>query len=275
MAGGSCGGDFNLVLNKYPIIAHHFILSTVDFHYQNEPLRKEDLAAVWACLHAWRQLDETAAPGERLYAFFNSGHDSGASQPHRHAQFIPLSPDRHVFGDDVPDTDDVWSHPVVPFTHYVIRLRPETLSPERLYQAYGTLLERCRSALGVGSGEWSYNMGMTERWIMLAPRTRDNGGKEGLTINGTVLAGEMVGAPVLQRLTTSTYFPTDGEEERRPGPFLRGWSGGSIERNRSAFAARRKGGKAVRQAAEGLILLRCVGCAYSELCILGSRAFQS
>lgn len=36
-------------------------------------------------------MDNVASSKERrLYAFFNSGKHSGASQPHRHLQFLPI-----------------------------------------------------------------------------------------------------------------------------------------------------------------------------------------
>ena len=86
-----------LVLNKYPVIPNHFILATKAYKDQRKLLEQDDLAATWACLRAWEAEDgeEAGARGRtpherRLFAFFNSGEDSGASQPHRHIQFLPV-----------------------------------------------------------------------------------------------------------------------------------------------------------------------------------------
>lgn len=77
-----------LVLNKFPIIAEHFILATKSNKKQTHLLEQDDLEATYACLKAWR--DESNSKHKRLFAFFNSGEHSGASQPHRHVQFLPL-----------------------------------------------------------------------------------------------------------------------------------------------------------------------------------------
>lgn len=85
------------MLNKYPVIAHHFILATKPFRRQTDLLETRDLACTFACLWAWesgsssdRSGAGTGAAKKRLFAFFNSGAHSGASQPHRHIQFIPV-----------------------------------------------------------------------------------------------------------------------------------------------------------------------------------------
>ncbi|KAK2732892.1 bifunctional AP-4-A phosphorylase/ADP sulfurylase [Myotisia sp. PD_48] len=102
-----------LVLNKYPVISNHFILATKPFKPQTHLLEADDLQAAYACLRAWETSPHDAKhlPREekllddwrpetppiqkiekqrRLFAFFNSGEHSGASQPHRHLQFLPV-----------------------------------------------------------------------------------------------------------------------------------------------------------------------------------------
>jgi ATP adenylyltransferase len=75
-----------LVLNKFPIIAEHFILATKSNKKQTHVLEQDDLEATYACLEAWQHDSKQ----KRLFAFFNSGDHSGASQPHRHLQFLPV-----------------------------------------------------------------------------------------------------------------------------------------------------------------------------------------
>jgi ATP adenylyltransferase len=77
-----------LVLNKFPIIANHFILATKSNKKQTHVLEQDDLEATYACLKAWQ--DGSESKQKRLFAFFNSGEHSGASQPHRHLQFLPV-----------------------------------------------------------------------------------------------------------------------------------------------------------------------------------------
>lgn len=80
------------MLNKYPVIAQHFILATKAFKEQTDLLEEDDLALTHACLKAWDGSgdDGAGATTHRLFAFFNSGARSGASQPHRHVQFLPV-----------------------------------------------------------------------------------------------------------------------------------------------------------------------------------------
>jgi sulfate adenylyltransferase (ADP) / ATP adenylyltransferase len=78
-----------LILNKFPIIAEHFMLVTKQNKAQTEKLEKEDLDATFACLEAWNGQTKDGRR-RRLFAFFNSGEHSGASQPHRHVQFLPV-----------------------------------------------------------------------------------------------------------------------------------------------------------------------------------------
>jgi ATP adenylyltransferase len=74
-----------LVLNKYPVIPNHFILATKKYKPQTHNLEEDDLEAAYACLKAWQTSRQ-----KRLFAFFNSGQHSGASQPHRHLQFLDI-----------------------------------------------------------------------------------------------------------------------------------------------------------------------------------------
>lgn len=78
------GGDHALVLNKFAIVPEHFLVITNSFEKQTDLLQEGDLAATYACIEAYRE------EGRELFAFFNSGPHSGASQPHRHLQLLPV-----------------------------------------------------------------------------------------------------------------------------------------------------------------------------------------
>lgn len=79
-----------LVLNKFPIIANHFILATKDYKRQTHLLEEEDVYQTYRCLRQWSRPASYGAQQGRLFGFFNSGDHSGASQPHRHVQFLPV-----------------------------------------------------------------------------------------------------------------------------------------------------------------------------------------
>lgn len=51
-------------------------------------LEQDDLEATYSVMEAWQA--DSGGDQKRLLAFFNSGDHSGASQPHRHLQFLPV-----------------------------------------------------------------------------------------------------------------------------------------------------------------------------------------
>lgn len=81
-----------LVLNKFPVTPDHFILATKEFKEQTHILEEGDIEAAYGCLKRYRDA------GEELFGFFNSGEHSGASQPHRHIQFLPVESMRNGMG---------------------------------------------------------------------------------------------------------------------------------------------------------------------------------
>ena len=84
----------NVILNKFPIIPDHFILATKQFHEQTHLLEPDDLVATYECVRAY------ADHGKALFGFFNSGEHSGASQRHRHIQFLPVEAMRNGIASD-------------------------------------------------------------------------------------------------------------------------------------------------------------------------------
>ncbi|KAI9761747.1 MAG: hypothetical protein M4579_000841 [Chaenotheca gracillima] len=218
-----------LVLNKYPVIPHHFILATKAFKEQSNPLEEDDLATAFACLQAWAapQLD-----GERrkLFAFFNSGEHSGASQPHRHIQFLPitdmvgeaggqgwriLADELKATSEHSPASYDIGDPPFV----YFRRELPERPTSDELHEIYRWLYDRAvsyvRSAeggsasealngagTGAGAAEISYNLALTTSSMVICPRRREGGMVRStkaeeqevgpINVNGTILGGTLM-----------------------------------------------------------------------------------
>jgi sulfate adenylyltransferase (ADP) / ATP adenylyltransferase len=200
-----------LVLNRFPIIANHFIVATRQFKEQAANLEADDLDVTYSCLKAWQD----GADGERrkLFAFFNSGPQSGASQPHRHIQFLPEEDVRtgdesagwHLLLESLGNATD--TRPTeVPFTYFWAPI-PSNPSPDLLHRLYLSLLEDTRSAwtrysgrLGLSELQFSYNWAMLLSGMAMCPRlregvvlTRDGGTEIGFVgINGTVLGGTLM-----------------------------------------------------------------------------------
>ncbi|CAK7218017.1 bifunctional AP-4-A phosphorylase/ADP sulfurylase [Sporothrix curviconia] len=88
-----------LVLNKFAISQDHSILATAGFRPQTHLLDESDLATAYACIDAYHRA------GEALFVFYNSGRHSGASQPHRHLQLLPVARMREGLGEKGTDTN--------------------------------------------------------------------------------------------------------------------------------------------------------------------------
>jgi ATP adenylyltransferase len=205
-----------LVLNKFPVIPDHFILATKEFKEQTDLLEEDDLGAAYACLASYRK------EREELFGFFNSGPHSGASQPHRHIQFLPVESMRigvgegkswDVLADSLKRDQDGTD---LPFTYFAATL-PDGATPSQLHKIYTTLYEKAfKSAQqfpGIPGNSFSllkttranesrisYNMGLTDRVMVLCPRvseglkvTSNSGEIIGtVALNGTVLGGTLL-----------------------------------------------------------------------------------
>lgn len=104
------GQQHTLVLNKFAIVPRHFLVITNSFKSQTHLLGADDLEAAYSCVRAYSQDAARVAAaahsvvaeqgegekegdkggGSELFVFFNSGPFSGASQPHRHLQLLPV-----------------------------------------------------------------------------------------------------------------------------------------------------------------------------------------
>ena len=218
------------MLNKFPVIPNHFILATKAWKSQTDLLEKDDLEAAYACIKAWEPSDNNSNKN-RLFAFFNSGEESGASQPHRHLQFLPVEAMAQDSGDDwrpLIDAVAAQSPPPtsgsapyrrlsqLPFAHFALPLS-ESPSADELHSTYLSLyraaLATSPSSSGIsqnppttGPAAISYNLAMTESTMMICPRSNesaqiavdtDGSGEEVaeagiVALNGTILAGTLM-----------------------------------------------------------------------------------
>lgn len=189
-----------LVLNKFPVIQNHFILATKPNKSQTDLLEKDDLEITYSCLKEW----ESSASGasKRLFAFFNSGEHSGASQPHRHLQFLPVEDMAQL--DDRMNWEPLIDKPLddnnhttwnadnpkphdTPFTCYAVDISREP-SPDELHQTYLALYRTAAAAVNgqhtessprspnltalqtEGHAAISYNLAITTSRMIICPR---------------------------------------------------------------------------------------------------------
>ena len=213
----------NLFLNKYPVISNHFILATEMSKPQTDLLEESDLGVAHACLRAWT--DQAERTPAKLFAFFNSGEHSGASQPHRHLQFLPVEDmmgSRHeewklLIDGDTDEVTQNQGHPrritALPFVSYVVNL-DDSISAQSLHLRYKQLLAAAVDAVAHHDGGGksyedtritenskpiiSYNLAMTVDRMAICPRRAEGTSisqaspESFVSINGTILGGTMM-----------------------------------------------------------------------------------
>lgn len=216
------GANHTLLLNKFSITPGHSILITNKELSQTYPLEEADIGATYAVIRQYRD------SGEELFGFFNSGEHSGASQPHRHVQFMPVDQMKAdltaeakkewipipVHGDKLRDMQDK-----LPFVYFTAPLRGKETA-EQLQKTYIALLEIARQTIDAYTSAdpdaenieadkdlpkseevpFSYNMAFMDKLMVILPRTSSGSEIEGedgeengyVELNGTALAGTLL-----------------------------------------------------------------------------------
>ncbi|CUA78031.1 hypothetical protein RSOLAG22IIIB_12998 [Rhizoctonia solani] len=105
------GDEYVILLNKFSVIPGHFLMVTKGFQSQNSPLTPPELTQAYLLIRASQKSKNP------IFAFYNCGVDSGASQPHKHIQFLPTT--REDTSEDEDEDDD----PRPPIEAYVQRLK--------------------------------------------------------------------------------------------------------------------------------------------------------
>jgi len=174
-------GDAHLaVLNKYPVIARHLLIVTRTFELQTAPLSRADFAALA------QVMGELGGLG-----FYNGGTEAGASQRHKHLQWIPESaggPSLLAFTADLPGdlpADRPIGNPRLPWRHRFVRLariaqtRREHAG-ETLHRAFALAC----AALGIAAEHdpmSAYNLLVQGDWLAVIPRRYEH--SAGVSVN--------------------------------------------------------------------------------------------
>lgn len=205
--------EFRIVLNKFPVVPYHFMLVTKEFKSQNTPLSPNELMATFTILKKLASDDKN----RKWFSFYNCGPQSGASQPHKHVQFMSFPPgfltlvDKLVQSSEyfVPDLDhEPLQDKNLPFAHFVAKLPTNIndISEEGLAMIFVSLLQRTLTVLRDNDCDHiSYNFCATTEFMMLIPRS---GGKyKELGVNSCGYLGLVLCKnPKLVNLVTETGF---------------------------------------------------------------------
>ncbi|KXN91000.1 5',5'''-P-1,P-4-tetraphosphate phosphorylase 2 [Leucoagaricus sp. SymC.cos] len=178
-------GDFVVILNKFSVVPNHFLLVTREYKPQTLPLLPADLVQSYQILQAARNT------GRRIFAFYNSGDFSGASQSHKHIQFIPveeteLGPpiERLARSVNVETPAKPFTISSLPYANHVFRFPSDLVFEENsetlefvLAQAFIALIDlgisTIRHAPDYPPGNPSYNVIITLEHMHLIPRRHE------------------------------------------------------------------------------------------------------
>ncbi|KAK4705744.1 sulfate adenylyltransferase (ADP) / ATP adenylyltransferase, partial [Phenoliferia sp. Uapishka_3] len=200
------GEEYVVLLNKYCVTPRHFLLVTKEFEKQQSPLTPSQLLAAYSIL---RQLGQR----EKFLAFFNCGPNSGASQPHKHIQFIPLSNgvapfDAFIQAHQPEKSKSPFQLPL-PYAQFTCMINPPPGADlarylgGHLFALIDLLIDHLRrlsmadetNSIPLRLSALSYNIIMTEAYISLIPRTKESytleGGEE-VSINAIGYTGAIL-----------------------------------------------------------------------------------
>ncbi|GJE92278.1 ATP adenylyltransferase-like protein [Phanerochaete sordida] len=179
------GDEYVVLFNKYSVVRHHILLVTKDFHSQTAPLMPPDL------VQAYQLLIAAQKAGKKYFAFYNCGDLSGASQPHKHLQLIPVDADgppveKLARKANIEVQDRPFSLHSLPYANHIRRFPPSLPNASRdeletqLQRAFMDLLDLALSTFrrdppaavngAAGKSTLSYNVVLTLEHMHVVPR---------------------------------------------------------------------------------------------------------
>lgn len=171
---GPVGTHHVAILNKYPVSQRHLVLARTEFAEQRTPLELQDFEALAHILSVSGGL-----------GFHNGGTPAGASQRHKHVQWLPAAPEnaslrmfRSVLDPDARE-HTIFIHLQLPMRHCFVRVlagqgQDETLSAQSMLRGYERALETLQLRPDGDGHLPPANMLVEDGWMLLVPRSREH-----------------------------------------------------------------------------------------------------
>lgn len=171
---GPVGDHHVAILNKFPVCDRHLVLARRMFEEQLIPIALIDFAALA------RVMGEYGGLG-----FYNGGAPAGASQRHKHVQWIPTAEGNasmRLLAAGLPDDlaeQGVARHPALAMQHCFVRVSNAIGTPieTAAHSMHAGFSLACRE-LGLepdGNGLLpSFNLLAGDGWLLLVPRSREH-----------------------------------------------------------------------------------------------------
>lgn len=184
---GTVGERHIAILNKFPVIQRHLLIVTREFEDQTAPLTLSDFDALADVMTRLGGL-----------GFYNGGIEAGASQRHKHLQWIPeeaANANLSIFADALkgaPARFDGTTHPSLPWRHCFVRLRGademDTTTGATLARAFSRACDTLDSH-GPAQANTPYNLLINRDWLLLLPRSQAQ--HQGIPVNALGFAGSL------------------------------------------------------------------------------------
>lgn len=184
---GPVGEHHVALLNKFPVCARHLVLARTEFQEQQTGVGLDDFRAIATLLSA-----------EGGLAFYNGGPVAGASQRHKHLQWVPdgdspasLRIYTEVFNDELDDLTLV-EHPGLPVQHCFVRVRagagiPVDEAVASMHNAYTLALNHLGLRTDSRGFVPPFNTQVEDGWMLLVPRRQEK--FQDISINALSYAG--------------------------------------------------------------------------------------
>ncbi len=186
---GPIGEQHVAILNKFPVCDRHLVLARRQFEEQLLPLTLDDFTALALIM------SESGGLG-----FYNGGAAAGASQRHKHVQWIPAEPGNaslRFLALGLPaglPEKAVAIHPKLPVKHVFVRVSSGvgTDAAASALSLYGAFNLACRQ-LGMAPNENGllspFNMLVEHDWMLVVPRSREHA--HDVSVNALSYAGTL------------------------------------------------------------------------------------
>ena len=184
---GPLGDRHTAILNKFPICDRHLVIARREFAEQLSPLDLADFRALALVIC------ESGGLG-----FYNGGAAAGASQRHKHVQWLPEAPDNPSLAmlatrlpADQPELSSV-THPGLPMKHCFVRVDASIGTPvEQAARSMHRAFELACMELEMEAGESGllppFNLLVGSGWMLVVPRSREHFGE--VSINALTYGG--------------------------------------------------------------------------------------
>lgn len=171
---GPIGAHHVAILNKYPVSRRHLVLARTEFLEQQSALEQEDFHALAHLL--------SAAGG---LGFHNGGTPAGASQRHKHVQWVPAEPGnasldmfRSVLDPDARE-HTVFIHLQMPMKHCFVRVQAGVgvdvmRSAQSMFKGYQRALETMGMEPDTAGHLLPANMLVEDGWMLFVPRSKEH-----------------------------------------------------------------------------------------------------